>query len=36
VLETMGDFYERRMREVARLDREAEAAAHKAYGDALR
>jgi hypothetical protein len=36
VLETMADFYDRRTREVAKLGREAEAAAHKAYGDALR
>lgn len=36
VLETMAEFYERRIREVANLGREAEAAAHKAYGDALR
>lgn len=36
VLETMDEFYDRRMREVARFGREAEAAAHKAYGDALR
>ncbi len=32
----MADFYDRRTREVAKLGREAEAAAHKAYGDALR
>jgi hypothetical protein len=36
VLETMADFYDRRMREVANRGREAEAAAHKAYGDAIR
>lgn len=36
VLETMNEFYDRRMREVARFGREAETAAHKAYGDALR
>jgi hypothetical protein len=36
VLETMAEFYDRRTREVANLGREAEAAAHKAYGDALR
>lgn len=35
-IETMGDFFQRRTREVARFGREAEAAAHKAYGDALR
>jgi len=36
VLETMTEFRDRRMREIANLGREAEAAAHKAYGDALR
>ena len=36
VLATMADFYDRRTQEVAKLGREAEAAAHKAYGDALR
>lgn len=36
VLETMDDFVKRRQREVANLGREAEAVAHRAYGDALR
>lgn len=36
VFETMGDYYRRRRREVEELGRQAEAAAHKVYGDALR
>lgn len=36
VLETMDEFVKRRQREVANFGREAEAAAHKAYGDAIR
>lgn len=36
VFETMAEFSDRRMRDIANWGREAEAAAHKAYGDALR
>ena len=36
VLETMDEFVRRRQREVANFGREAEAAAHRAYGDAIR
>lgn len=36
VLETVDEFVKRRQREVANLGREAEAAAHGAYGDAIR
>lgn len=36
VLETMANFYKRREREVATFGREAEAAAHKTYGEAIR
>lgn len=36
VLETMDEFVKRRQREVANFGREAEAAAHRAYGDAIR
>lgn len=36
VLETMEEFVKRREREVANFGREAEAAAHRAYGDAIR
>src|SRR5205085_7186749 len=35
-LETMDEFAKRRQREVANFGREAEAAAHRAYGDAIR
>ena len=35
-LETMEEFVKRRQREVANFGREAEAAAHRAYGDAIR
>jgi len=36
VLETMADFYKRRQRELANFGQEAEASAHKAYGEAIR
>lgn len=36
VLETMDEFVKRRQREVANFGREAEADAHRAYGDAIR
>ncbi|WP_397401319.1 hypothetical protein [Phenylobacterium sp.] len=36
VLETMDEFVKRRQREVANFGREAEAATHRAYGDAIR
>lgn len=36
VLETMEDFYRRRQAEIANLGLQAEAAAHKAYGEAIR
>lgn len=36
VLETMDEFVKRRQREVANFGQEAEAAAHRAYGDAIR
>lgn len=36
VIETMDEFVKRRQREVANFGREAEAAAHRAYGDAIR
>ena len=36
VLETMDEFVKRRQREVANFGREAEAAAHRAYGNAIR
>lgn len=36
VFETMEGFYKRRQREVANFGREAEAAAHGAYGEAIR
>lgn len=36
VLETMDEFVKRRQREVTNFGREAEAAAHRAYGEAIR
>lgn len=36
MLETMDEFVKRRQREIAHFGREAEAAAHRAYGEAIR